>query len=449
MFAAISSFLPSALQNQDPKTPSPNPNASPPTPESPQQQSPSPDEVGVKKKRNTNETFIVVRPPPSKSNHPLNLQVQLVPPQFRDRNSTNRRSVDLSSTSHEHEPEDNVLTRTPSNRSDVSMYSGYSSVASFSSTASSTSSSRRMIIPLYNLQAHNVMTNVIVDAGTDAKVARFMKRGLELIGLAVLEPVEVFGTSSSFAIRAPGPASSGSARTSIDAQDLRVSPRPGEHPLPHAEGPHTPTSSSLSVSSAGYDHADSMKTPTGPSISQAAQQQQPTGAKKIFGKLFKRKDSQAPTSSNRNLPTPPPSASSVNTTFSKPSRTRTLGVPSNRGKRLSGLGIAPSATIAEPPSATSQSFVPPAAGPVLQPAILGVQPLLSAPTYPPHGRPHSYAWVVRRWIKGAHDGAARQRRRHDEQHRALRRRAPRLQGHRRRRRGPAGRGPVHLVPRRR
>ncbi|KAH9954316.1 hypothetical protein BGW80DRAFT_1402645 [Lactifluus volemus] len=56
------------------------------------------------------------------------------------------------------------------------MYSGYSSVASFSSVASSsTASSRRMIIPLYNLQAHNVMTNIIVDAGTDAKVAKFQK----------------------------------------------------------------------------------------------------------------------------------------------------------------------------------------------------------------------------------------------------------------------------------
>jgi hypothetical protein len=41
-----------------------------------------------------------------------------------------------------------------------------------------------MIIPLYNLQAHNIMTNVIVDAGTDAKVARFAKRGLEILGLS-------------------------------------------------------------------------------------------------------------------------------------------------------------------------------------------------------------------------------------------------------------------------
>jgi hypothetical protein len=46
------------------------------------------DELGVKKRegkkdkdKGPSETFIFVRPPPSKSNHPLNLQVQLVPPQ--------------------------------------------------------------------------------------------------------------------------------------------------------------------------------------------------------------------------------------------------------------------------------------------------------------------------------------------------------------------------------
>lgn len=37
------------------------------------------------------------------------------------------------------------------------------------------------------------MTNVIVDAGTDAKIAKFQKRGLELIDLAFIEPVEVWG----------------------------------------------------------------------------------------------------------------------------------------------------------------------------------------------------------------------------------------------------------------
>ena len=37
------------------------------------------------------------------------------------------------------------------------------------------------------------MANVIVDAGTDAKIAKFQKRGIELIDLAFIEPVEVWG----------------------------------------------------------------------------------------------------------------------------------------------------------------------------------------------------------------------------------------------------------------
>ena len=83
---------------------------------------------------------------------------------------------------------DSALSRTTSARSDISAYSSVTSLSTVSSSASSTGSGRRMIIPLYNLQAHNVMTNVIVDAGTDAKIAKFQKRGLEVIGLAVVEP---------------------------------------------------------------------------------------------------------------------------------------------------------------------------------------------------------------------------------------------------------------------
>src|SRR6266576_670183 len=61
-----------------------------------------------------------------------------------------------------------------------------------STAGSSTSSARRTIVPLYNLQAHNVLPNVIVDAGTDTKIAKFQKRGIELIDLALFEPVEVW-----------------------------------------------------------------------------------------------------------------------------------------------------------------------------------------------------------------------------------------------------------------
>lgn len=51
-----------------------------------------------------------------------------------------------------------------------------------------------MIVPLYNLSAHNVLTNTVLDAGTDAKVAKLHKRGLEILALAVLECIEVWPT---------------------------------------------------------------------------------------------------------------------------------------------------------------------------------------------------------------------------------------------------------------
>ncbi|KAK7447077.1 hypothetical protein VKT23_014291 [Stygiomarasmius scandens] len=157
-----------------------------------------------KKEKSANETFIFVRPPPAKTNHPLNLQVQLVPPHSRAPGGiTPRQSIDDDAASTTSGAD---LSRTTSAQSEASSYStsGYNSTASSSGYASasttsfssvnSVSSGRRMIIPLYNLQAHNVMTNTIVDAGTDAKIAKFTKRGLEMIDLALLEPIEVWPT---------------------------------------------------------------------------------------------------------------------------------------------------------------------------------------------------------------------------------------------------------------
>lgn len=161
-----------------------------------------------------------MRPPPSVSNHPLNLQLQLVPPQAKERavsgsstvsgvsTSSNRRSVDISSIAPEGGSEEGKVSidRSPSlrsNRSDPSLFYAAptsSSTASMSSISSiSTTSSvggRRMIVPLYNLSAHNVMTNTVLDAGTDAKVAKFHKRNLEVLALAVLECIEVWPGST-------------------------------------------------------------------------------------------------------------------------------------------------------------------------------------------------------------------------------------------------------------
>ncbi|EJD43575.1 hypothetical protein AURDEDRAFT_114639 [Auricularia subglabra TFB-10046 SS5] len=131
-------------------------------------------------------------------------------------------------------------TSMQSSQSDsTSLYSSASSVGSVSSFGSS-ASSRRIIVPLYNLSAHNVMTNAVLDAGTDAKIAKFMKRGVELIDLCVLEPTEIWPSRTPAAasgvdnasLRLPPPAhgdrisSPAPSTTSVDRQSLDATSQP-------------------------------------------------------------------------------------------------------------------------------------------------------------------------------------------------------------------------------
>jgi len=360
MFQSISSFLPSPFQqlSADKSSPSPQAIPSPNQPEPPKDMRTIEENATKKKKEKTNESFIVVRPPPSKTNHPLNLQVQLVPPSNKDRPST-RQSLD-STAENEFGSSHVSLSRTSSNRSETSMYSSYSSTGSLSTIGSSstTSSGRRMIIPLYNLQAHNVMQNVIADAGTDAKVAKFLKRGLEVIGLAVFEPVEVWGAGA------------------VDDQGRRTSVDYGHGLSP--ESLHTPTSSavSLNTSENTQDNTATPVPPAPPPITPSPSSGRP-GSRKIFGKLFRKKDAGSTTPVES--PQPMPVASAV------PS------VESTRLKRSSLL------------SAHGYPSVPSSPEPPLQPPVLGIQPSLRSPTVPPRGRPTKYVWVVRKWLKGEPD----------------------------------------------
>lgn len=252
------------------------------------------------------------------------------------------------------------LSRTASNRSETSLYSSYST-GSFSTlgSTSSTSSGRRMIIPLYNLQAHNVMQNVIVDAGTDAKIAKFMRRGLEVIGLAVLEPIEIW--------RGGSLEDDGRPRTSFD--------RTGGLQL-HGS---TPTSSAVSLASQNTQEHPVIAPPPPPTIV-APPASSPSGRpgtpRKFFGKLFSKKK-ELPTASNL---TPP-----VTPTSPVPS----LTVEAKNLKRSSLLS-----THGHPILAIPGLEAP------LQPPVLGVQPALRSGAVPPHGRPHKYVWIVRKWLKG-------------------------------------------------
>ncbi|KAG6833405.1 hypothetical protein H0H87_007390 [Tephrocybe sp. NHM501043] len=401
------------------------------------------EDAGAKKgkTKGVNETFIIVRPPPAKSNHPLNLQVQLVPPTARN----TRQSVDESDGGNSTSTSGVSLTRTASNRSDTSSYTSYGSTASFSSTASA-SSTRRTIIPLYSLQAHNVLPNVIVDAGTDAKIAKFNKRGIELVDLAVLEPVEVWSEP---------PKGVPSIRTSRPA-----TPDPATHP----------TTADSSVVSLTQSHTSSNLNPNSttrsphttpislPPTTPSELSGNGSSKRNLFGKMFKKKD---------NLVVSPP-VSPIPSRFSPsnsplqlaksllpdPSTTPTPRAPRGHTRNLSaafspeklrhrssspnpralGLGLLQVPSLDDSPSqhgngnggannrnsldvTTPTISTPNPAnddGKILRPPVLGIQPTLSysfspaggvAPEPVPIGslsksaRALMHVWFVRKWFK--------------------------------------------------
>ncbi|KAJ3846673.1 hypothetical protein EV368DRAFT_52449 [Lentinula lateritia] len=444
MLSSITSFLPSALQNINS-----NSHASPPPIVDDDDEDDEhdvkpggavPTKKKEKKEKSANETFIFVRPPPAKSNHPLNLQVQLVPPNSQtpgvtgSSTSTPRQSLDDAELA----PPPSLLTynqagvdtvgeplartsTTQSSRSEASTYSssGYTSTASFSSVGS-TASGRRLIIPLYNLQAHNVMTNTIVDAGTDAKIARFTRKGLEMIDLAIMEVVEVWPTPTN----TNNGVSTTGARGSID-EGRTLQNRPstiGTVPLrsrPTTPDPErfTPGSSVVSVSSAGLSATDEHHLPQNPTavpIRVAPQK------RNIFGKLFKRKDTSPSPDKTPTLPPtsiiPPSPTSLIKTPVQTPTHSVIPPSPTNSSRH--GRNLSSSMTNFSKRGASASPSRPMTSA--VLPATLGIQPTLSSPGgpialsafanftssgYPPpksmgFGRgPALYVWVIRKWIK--------------------------------------------------
>lgn len=296
------------------------------------------------------------------------------------------------------------------------MYSsGYSSVTSFSTVASnaSSTSTRRMIIPLYNLQAHNVLTNVIVDAGTDAKIAKFQKRGLEVIGLAMLEPVEVWA-GASFDSSAPRPSEYTPTPSHLSQQYPSQSQSQHQPSSLGTEPPsHTPTSSALSLTSDSHYNNEPTPVNTTPTP-----QVEPRGgsARKFIGKIFRRKggDNSAPSTPNQSQFPYIQSAGSVGGGGGATS-IPTVNEPTPRSVKRSSLLANAASSLSQriPSSPATSSFLPitptrsqnvsESGGESSQAnMVLGIQPILNSPTIPPRGKhPKMYVWVVRKWLKGS------------------------------------------------
>jgi len=292
------------------------------------------------------------------------------------------------------------------------------------------------------------MTNTIVDAGTDAKIARFTKKGLEMVELGMLECTEVWATKEAVVA---APATMPSGNSFMSAKRL---PPPSES--------SEPASSNTSLSSSGIHSAMDQPTPT-------------TSKRQAFRNLFSSKGAGTPTPTstpNGHLQaTPRPSDASA---FPSPQRhskrlsTTSLNFAFKRDRssspnpslingpsNLSSRGVSPRASIDEaaPNTPTPQQsafaqppsgFVPPSiivptdgGGPqsvgyvtskdqILLPATLGIQPTLNSllpfpipfalvnnergsdrtkvqlPTDVPYKIPRGpamYVWIVRRWLK--------------------------------------------------
>ncbi|CAE6510947.1 unnamed protein product [Rhizoctonia solani] len=416
-----------------------------------------------KKQKPLNETFVVVRPPPSVSNHPLNLQLQLIPPTIPITTTHMPRSASTSTTASTSsaggergyaaaggvpnvppvsaglqskkeaqrqqttDTQDDDLLNRRVNRSDLSLFyssmASSASVTSFSTVASTTTTSgTRRIIPLYNLSAHNVLQNTVQDAGTDATVSRFRKRGIDIVGLGILEPVEVHGIVPVGTV-----ASYPSGPQPCDPEG--VSDAGHGSNLGHggvSESDHSPPSQSghLKDSSGGYlkDRPSQISLHNQPSQSNIRGRISPSppsqlrevtlpdetpkgsSGKGFFGKLFKKKEPGTPTT-----PTSPAFLSPSITPRGSSNIARGI-TPVNRTAMLTPQPTARPTNVHSarptsvysvvPPSPATASPSTPTATSYLQPPVLGTQSTLRAEVYPPTGRPTAYVWVIREWTKG-------------------------------------------------
>lgn len=361
----------------------------------------------IKKRRDTataTETFIIVRPPPSMSNHPLNLQVQLVASSGRERiltRSANSSRETFNDVGEQPASQGDGLKRTSSlrsNRSDTE--STYSASSLASGASGSGSSSGRRMIPLYNLHAHNVMTNVITDAGTDAKIAKFFKRGLEIMGLAMLEPVEVYGKynwNDSFDTLEPHGVHSTSG-SGFGNQVSRTISQISSISMPRGVDGHATTETY-------HDLPTVVEVPSSPTTPKPVEKE--SSSKKLFANIFKKKkDPPAPLALN---PTPESTPTSAKRKSATPSfmisspKFGSASTPTTASILTSPTGnlLIPSSSSGGPNSASG-----PGEGVILQPQVLGLQAVLCSPTgtVPTKGRPSTYAWVVRKWIKGSDEG---------------------------------------------
>ena len=219
------------------------------------------------------------------------------------------------------------------------------------------------------------MPTTILDAGTDAKVAKFAKRGLEVIGLAFLEPIEV---------RPFAPAhGSFSTRASLDDSLREFGSTSGAFPSRRPASPARPNTSHPTINASGDFHTPTINLTLAPPLP-PPDMPPPRSSKKLFTKMFKKKGAASPLSIAVPLPdeiiSPQPS-------------------PFRNGARHSDEAPVPQPDTSH--HLDSWPSTPLTSTTTSQTAVLGVLSTLYPPVSNPKGRPTKYIWVVRKWLKGA------------------------------------------------
>ncbi|CBQ71224.1 conserved hypothetical protein [Sporisorium reilianum SRZ2] len=170
------------------------------------------------------ELLVIVKPPPGKQANPLNLQIQLVMPQqlqSRRDGSQRRSSMDSSHSPAELTPTHGTELR---RRESIASNRSAGSELSTSGSIASTSSGRR-VTPLYNLNFHHILSTTVSDAGTDQKVAKYSKKGIDLDGFGVLEPAELVNGVNDLATLEKMAAADKGSSTVQAAHATKISPR--------------------------------------------------------------------------------------------------------------------------------------------------------------------------------------------------------------------------------
>ncbi|WVW78788.1 hypothetical protein I302_100750 [Kwoniella bestiolae CBS 10118] len=436
-------------------------------------------EIRSRKRKNPLDTYIIVKPPPTSAKNPLNLQIQLVvrpsrPKRDRSVSGVSSRSGSITGegilaspgTSPAaqtvdlplEESEDNTaketlitpeapLTSTPINEkglpgspksSSTESDNGNtgaglrrsssirSSISTSTAATGSSAASGKRIEPMFNLAVHNVMQpTVVTDAATDVKVAKFHKRNLDITGVGVLEPSEVWLPASQSVNLF--------AATSRQTGDDHPAPR--QRPL-SLVSMTTPISPTLSRSDDGKSGVRASLDLKGFKMENLRLGQNKgdgeSKTKQFFGKVFKKKTSMGDIGLAKKKTSPSASFSSYDPPRSATSPTHDhtgadslhpnmAGIP--RGTIAPVPESLPSAGVGAPTFGTAPLVVRRRSSGALitpdgavtgltshvdpPPQAMSMERCQSLPIFPSN-RPVGYTWTVKKWAKKNEEGWAAQ-----------------------------------------